>query len=141
MRTEHRAPASLNGSTLRAELAAAGIIVPDVEGAFSVSDDTLTVEHNGEAAAVDAVIAAHQGGVSPQVVNRLSIGDKIATIDMPAEEAIVGTAALNIAGTTVAEVRSSTQTAVRDLQRQVKDLARANRRLSRLLLQMLDGTD
>lgn len=74
-------------------------------------------------------------------VNKTSIEDKITTIDMSAGKAIIDTSALSITGATVAEVRSSAQAAVRDLQRQVKDLARANRRLSRLLLQLLDGTE
>lgn len=72
--------------------------------------------------------------------NERTIEDRLRA-DLAAVDTITGTALLSVTGSTVAEVRNSAQTAVRDLQRQVKDLARMNKRLIRLGLRAFDSAD
>lgn len=78
--------------------------------------------------------------VPPEIAARGTIEDRLRS-DLAAMQAVVDTPAINVTGTTVAEVRSSVQQSLRDLQRQVKDLARTNKRLIRLGLAAFDATD
>lgn len=75
-----------------------------------------------------------------QQANRTTVQDRLRA-DLATIDAIVGTAAVSVTGSTVAEVRSSTQAALRDLQRQTKDVARIAKRLIRAELQAYDSAD
>lgn len=93
------------------------------------------------AAAWQSYVTAASYEPPAEETNRATIEDRVQTVDMPNADTITGTAAFSVTGSTVAEVRNSAQSSIRDLQRQVKDLARANRRLARLVLRLLDGAD
>lgn len=73
-------------------------------------------------------------------VNQVTIEDRLRA-DLAAVDAITATAALSVTGTTVADVRNTAQAAIRDLQRQVKDLARIEKRLIRTALRAYESAD
>jgi hypothetical protein len=78
-----------------------------------------------------------QGHRQPEDQSRRArLTDHLATIDT-----IVGTPAISVTGTTVAEVRNSAQSELRALQQQIKLLARGQKRVIRRLVGLLDAAD
>lgn len=78
----------------------------------------FTSEENARADAEAAAVAASANGAT--------VGSRISTVDMPAMQAIIDQA--------LADLRA-------DPSQEIKDLARAVRRLDRKVLGILDGTD
>lgn len=77
---------------------------------------------------------------NPEDVTKTTVEDRLRN-DLATVDTITSTPLADVTGTTVAEVRSSAQSTIRDLQRQVKDLARMNKRLIRLALRAFDSPD
>lgn len=133
------APSPLDGETLAVELAAAGINIG--ERGVVVEDMHLVLDvPPGQESTAQTVVAAHAGGPPLAVQNQTTIEDRLRA-DLAAIDTITATALLSVTGTTVADVRNTAQTAIRDLQRQVKDLARMNKRLIRQALRAYDSAD
>lgn len=77
-------PVNLNGAELRAELAAAGIVVSDEAQSFSVTGDVLSIDiKTKDKAIAETVIANHNGTVVPPTP---TISDKLASVGLTLDE-------------------------------------------------------
>lgn len=117
------APDPLNGETLRAELAAAGVVVTEPP---SLAGDELTLDvTEADRAVVETVLVAHTGTPSPHVANA-------ATIRAQVEAHMTDLAAITGSSGTLTGAQLSNA---------VRVLARGQRRLIRLAVGLLDGTE
>lgn len=119
-------PSVLNGTRLREELAAGGVVVAEEQMLVVGSELRLDITAAQDAAA-GSVVAAHTGQSSTADVNRQVIVDAYTT-DMAKLQSIIDSAALPASPTT-----AQRDAATRQVIDACKDLARVQRRVLRYL--------